>query len=276
MQGEASTRLGFTDYFRVELAWAKLLGAVLLLAPVPARLKEWAYAAFAITLGSALIAHLSIGEGPRRRGAGRRAPGVLWGLSYFCGVASRARASAGPLEDEQRVANQDPKNPAQMKASTGSPLTDVSAEYRFHVDDGRSVQSFEMSHCSCRPSTAVMTASCRPIGFGRSEDRVLNTPSCFLARSPLGCTVSTSRRARSSQVTRTNSSPGRMLCSPSRTSGSNTSHAAGAPSSGCLGADSGCVSGDSTLPIAVTAKLVMTRLSAAHVAEFTKCLLRPS
>ena len=52
MQGEASTRLGFTDYFRVELAWAKLLGAVLLLAPVPARLKEWAYAAFAITLVS--------------------------------------------------------------------------------------------------------------------------------------------------------------------------------------------------------------------------------
>ena len=101
MQGEASTRLGFTDYFRVELAWAKLLGAVLLLAPVPARLKEWAYAAFAITLGSA---------------------------------------------------------------------------------------------------------------------------------------------------------------GPSRTSGSNTSHAAGAPLSGCLGADSGCVSGDSTLPIAVTAKLVMTRL----------------
>ena len=47
MQGEASTRLGFTDYFHVELALAKLLGAVLLLAPVPARLKEWAYAAFA-------------------------------------------------------------------------------------------------------------------------------------------------------------------------------------------------------------------------------------
>jgi hypothetical protein len=23
MQGEASTRLGFTDYFRVELAWAR-------------------------------------------------------------------------------------------------------------------------------------------------------------------------------------------------------------------------------------------------------------
>ena len=76
MQGEAATRLAFTD--------------------------------------------LLIGEGPRGRRAGRRAPGVLWGLSYFCGVASRTRASAGPLEDEQRVANQDPKNRAQMKASTGS------------------------------------------------------------------------------------------------------------------------------------------------------------
>ena len=52
MQGEASPLLGFTDYFRVELACAKLLGAVLLYAPVPARRKEWAYAAFAITLGS--------------------------------------------------------------------------------------------------------------------------------------------------------------------------------------------------------------------------------
>ena len=79
---EAFTRLGFPDYFRVELAWAKLLGVVLLLAPVPARLKEWAYAGFAFTLGSALIAHLAIGEGPGAWGwaAGT---GVLWGFSYF-------------------------------------------------------------------------------------------------------------------------------------------------------------------------------------------------
>jgi hypothetical protein len=74
--------LGFPDYFRVELSWAKLLGVVLLLAPVPARLKEWAYAGFAITLGSALIAHLSVGDGPEGWGwaAGTA---VLWGLSYF-------------------------------------------------------------------------------------------------------------------------------------------------------------------------------------------------
>ena len=48
---EAFTHLGFPAYFRLELSWAKLLGVVLLLAPVPARLKEWAYAGFAINLG---------------------------------------------------------------------------------------------------------------------------------------------------------------------------------------------------------------------------------
>jgi hypothetical protein len=79
---EAFTHLGFPDYFRVELALTRLLGVVLLVAPVPARLKEWTYAGFAITLGSALIAHLSVGDGPEAWGwaAGT---GVLWGLSYF-------------------------------------------------------------------------------------------------------------------------------------------------------------------------------------------------
>ena len=80
---QAFTRLGFpADYFRVELSWAKLLGVVLLLAPVPARLKEWAYAGFVIDLGSALIAHLAVGDGPKAWGWAA-ATGVLWGLSYF-------------------------------------------------------------------------------------------------------------------------------------------------------------------------------------------------
>jgi hypothetical protein len=79
---EAFTRLGFPDYFRVELAWAKLLGIVVLLAPVSARLKEWAYAGFAITLASALIAHLAVGDGPEAWGFAA-GTGVLWGLSYF-------------------------------------------------------------------------------------------------------------------------------------------------------------------------------------------------
>jgi hypothetical protein len=79
---EAFNHLGFPGYFRVELSCAKLLGVVLLLAPVPARLKEWAYAGFAFTLGSALIAHLSVGEGPEAWGWAA-ATSVLWVLSYF-------------------------------------------------------------------------------------------------------------------------------------------------------------------------------------------------
>ena len=78
----AFTHLGFPGYFRVELSLAKLLGVVLLLAPVPARLKEWAYAGFAFDIGSALIAHFSVGDGPQAWGwaAGT---GVLGALSYF-------------------------------------------------------------------------------------------------------------------------------------------------------------------------------------------------
>jgi DoxX-like family len=79
---EAFAHLGFPDYFRVELAWAKLLGVVVLLAPVAARLKEWAYAGFAITLVSALIAHFSLGDGPEAWGWAAGSS-VLWGLSYF-------------------------------------------------------------------------------------------------------------------------------------------------------------------------------------------------
>src|SRR5215467_2904901 len=79
---EAFHRLGFPAYFRVELSWAKLLGVVLMLAPVPARLKEWVYAGFAITLTSALIAHFSVGDGPEAWGWAM-GTGVLWGFSYF-------------------------------------------------------------------------------------------------------------------------------------------------------------------------------------------------
>jgi hypothetical protein len=78
---EAFSHLGFPAYFRVELSWAKFLGVVLLLAPVPARLKEWAYAGFAITLVSALIAHISVGDGPEAWGWAA-ATGVLWAVSY--------------------------------------------------------------------------------------------------------------------------------------------------------------------------------------------------
>ncbi|MBA4167104.1 MAG: DoxX family protein [Chitinophagaceae bacterium] len=59
---QAFHHLGFPDYFRIELAVAKTVGAILLLAPVPARVKEWAYAGFATTFISAFIAHTASGD----------------------------------------------------------------------------------------------------------------------------------------------------------------------------------------------------------------------
>lgn len=79
---EAFARLGFPGYFRVELSWAKVLGIVALLLPVPARLKEWAYAGFGIVIVSALIAHLAVGDGPEAW-IWAVASGVLWSISYL-------------------------------------------------------------------------------------------------------------------------------------------------------------------------------------------------
>lgn len=60
---ESFVHLGFPSYFRIELAFAKLLGVLVLLIPaLPARIKEWAYAGFSITLASAFIAHTSSGD----------------------------------------------------------------------------------------------------------------------------------------------------------------------------------------------------------------------
>ena len=78
---QAFAHLGFPEYFRVELSLAKLLGIALLLAPAPKRLKEWAYAGFAFDLGSAVIAHVAVGDGPQAWGWAL-ATGVLWGISY--------------------------------------------------------------------------------------------------------------------------------------------------------------------------------------------------
>ena len=58
----AFERLGFPDYFRIELGIAKLVGAVVLVAPLPRALKEWAYAGFTISCVSAFIAHAVVGD----------------------------------------------------------------------------------------------------------------------------------------------------------------------------------------------------------------------
>lgn len=59
----AFVHLGFPDYFRVELAIAKILGALVLVIPkIPAKLKEFAYWGFGITFISAFVAHTASGD----------------------------------------------------------------------------------------------------------------------------------------------------------------------------------------------------------------------
>jgi hypothetical protein len=59
----AFVHLGLPNYFRTELTIAKALGVLALLVPsVPAKIKEFAYSGFAITLISASFAHFSSGD----------------------------------------------------------------------------------------------------------------------------------------------------------------------------------------------------------------------
>ena len=74
--------LGFPDYFRVELAIAKILGAIILLAPIKGQVKEWAYAGFAFTFISAFIAHSASGD-PINNRIGPIVFSVVLALSYF-------------------------------------------------------------------------------------------------------------------------------------------------------------------------------------------------
>jgi hypothetical protein len=95
---QSFVHLGFPAYFRVELTWAKFLGVAVLLAPVPPRLKEWAYAGFAINLASAVIAHLAVGDGPEGW-SWAAGTSVLWGISYFFWRRLQAAPASGPRID---------------------------------------------------------------------------------------------------------------------------------------------------------------------------------
>ena len=100
---DAFAHLGFSAYyFRVELSWAKLLGVAVLLAPVPARLKEWAYAGFAINLASALIAHFAVGDSAGAWGWAA-ATGMLWALSYYLWRRLESTSSFLPYPQHARA-----------------------------------------------------------------------------------------------------------------------------------------------------------------------------
>ena len=89
-------------YLMKILGFSKILGAVAILTGRSPKLKEWAYAGFAITLGSALVAHVSVGDDAAKWGwaAGTA---VLWAVSYFlfrklAPGASRAMVPSRPNE----------------------------------------------------------------------------------------------------------------------------------------------------------------------------------
>jgi hypothetical protein len=60
---QALEHLGYPPYFADMLGIGKLTGVAVLLSPRLGRLKEWAYAGFAITVLSACYSHLSSGDG---------------------------------------------------------------------------------------------------------------------------------------------------------------------------------------------------------------------
>jgi hypothetical protein len=62
---EVIRRLGYPDYFPLLLGGAKLLGVAALLLPVPAVLREWAYAGFTFDLTAAVFSHAAVGDPAR-------------------------------------------------------------------------------------------------------------------------------------------------------------------------------------------------------------------
>jgi len=59
----AFVHFGFPGYFRIELAMAKLLGALVLVIPgIHPTIKQFAYFGFTVTFLSAFVAHTSVGD----------------------------------------------------------------------------------------------------------------------------------------------------------------------------------------------------------------------
>jgi hypothetical protein len=60
---ELIAHLGYPPWFPLMLGVAKLLGVIALF--LPGRIREWAYAGFAIDLVAAVISHLAVGDGAK-------------------------------------------------------------------------------------------------------------------------------------------------------------------------------------------------------------------
>ena len=93
--------VGYPQQLRIILGIAKPLGAIALIVPGMAKLKEWAYAGFTFAWISAFIAHYLAKDGARAF-----APLVLLlilAISYVTRPASRrCQAIATPIESSQK------------------------------------------------------------------------------------------------------------------------------------------------------------------------------
>ncbi|HEY0976038.1 MAG TPA: DoxX family protein [Flavobacteriales bacterium] len=56
--------MGYPEYFIPWLGWAKVIGAIALLLPLPARVKEWAYFGFFLDLVTAIYSFIALGTEP--------------------------------------------------------------------------------------------------------------------------------------------------------------------------------------------------------------------
>lgn len=98
---EFTARLGFPNYFRIELTLAKIVGALLLLTPaVPARVREWIYVSFSIVLLSAAIAKASSGYAV----AGVLEPVsvflILWAFAWWLRRNDESRPNGRPVRSD--------------------------------------------------------------------------------------------------------------------------------------------------------------------------------
>jgi hypothetical protein len=73
--------VGYPPHLRVMLGIAKLLGAIVLVAPGFPKLKEWAYAGFTFAWSAACVAHYTAGDGATA--AFPLVLLILLGLSYM-------------------------------------------------------------------------------------------------------------------------------------------------------------------------------------------------
>jgi uncharacterized membrane protein YphA (DoxX/SURF4 family) len=87
--------VGYPQQLRIILGIAKLLGAIILVVPGLAKLKEWAYAGFTFAWISAIVAHYLANDGPKAF-----APLILMlllAISYVTRPASRQWPDHGHL-----------------------------------------------------------------------------------------------------------------------------------------------------------------------------------